>query len=246
MLFPQQPGSCCSWGHSALKYCHFLSRKRLVKEVASILSHSADQCNYFLATCSLCFSSSDILQLEQETVLGVESLLMLCSQDSSPSAQAALKVRHNHNNSWPITDTKSIFVNFVLFYSVIILVLVITAVLLCPIQTGLTSLVKLLKSRPHLSQSAVEFLLSQLHLSCDSSRVLMCHSLAAIATHLPVLGDGMLGDLVDLYRVASHSSTDKQQELLVSDCAGSDFACALLLFFFSLSFDSYSICHRFP
>uniref|UniRef100_H3CZJ0 Integrator complex subunit 7 n=1 Tax=Tetraodon nigroviridis TaxID=99883 RepID=H3CZJ0_TETNG len=115
----------------------------------------------------------DVLQLEQETVLGVESLLMLCSQDSSPSAQAALK-------------------------------------------TGLTSLVKLLKSRPHLSQSAVEFLLGQLHLSCDSSRVLMCHSLAAIATHLPVLGDGMLGDLVDLYRVASHSSTDKQQELLVS------------------------------
>ncbi|TWW68712.1 Integrator complex subunit 7 [Takifugu flavidus] len=115
----------------------------------------------------------DIVQLEQDTVLGVESLLMLCSQDNSPSAQAALK-------------------------------------------TGLTSLVKLLKSRPHLSQPAVEFLLGQLHLSCDSSRVLMCHSLAAIATHLPVLGDGMLGDLVDLYKVASYSSTDKQQELLVS------------------------------
>uniref|UniRef100_A0AAX7TZK0 Integrator complex subunit 7 n=1 Tax=Astatotilapia calliptera TaxID=8154 RepID=A0AAX7TZK0_ASTCA len=115
----------------------------------------------------------DIVQLEQDTVLGVESLLMLCSQDNSPSAQATLK-------------------------------------------TALTSLVKLLKSRPHLSQSAVEFLLGQLHLSCDSSRVLMCHALAAIATHLPVLGDGMLGDLVDLYRVASHSSTDKQQELLVS------------------------------
>uniref|UniRef100_A0AAX7T054 Integrator complex subunit 7 n=1 Tax=Astatotilapia calliptera TaxID=8154 RepID=A0AAX7T054_ASTCA len=63
---------------------------------------------------------------------------------------------------------------------------------------------------------SLEFLLGQLHLSCDSSRVLMCHALAAIATHLPVLGDGMLGDLVDLYRVASHSSTDKQQELLVS------------------------------
>lgn len=118
-----------------------------------------------------------------------------------------------------------------LFYSVINPVLVIIAVLLCQIQTGLTSLVKLLKSRPHLSQSAVEFLLSQLHLSCDSSRVLMCHSLAAIATHLPVLGDGMLGDLVDLYRVASHSSTDKQQELLVSDCAGSDFTFVLFIFF---------------
>lgn len=100
---------------------------------------------------------------------------------------------------------------------------------LCQIQTGLTSLVKLLKSRPHLSQSAVEFLLGQLHLSCDSSRVLICHSLAAIATHLPVLGDGMLGDLVDLYRVAGHSSTDKQQELLVSDCVGSDF-CFIYIF----------------
>uniref|UniRef100_I3JFF9 Integrator complex subunit 7 n=1 Tax=Oreochromis niloticus TaxID=8128 RepID=I3JFF9_ORENI len=122
---------------------------------------------------NIAISCPEKVQLEQDTVLGVESLLMLCSQDNSPSAQATLK-------------------------------------------TALTSLVKLLKSRPHLSQSAVEFLLGQLHLSCDSSRVLMCHALAAIATHLPVLGDGMLGDLVDLYRVASHSSTDKQQELLVS------------------------------
>nr|XP_061806639.1 integrator complex subunit 7-like isoform X2 [Nerophis lumbriciformis] len=115
----------------------------------------------------------DISHLEQDTVLGLESLLMLCSQDGSSTAQSTLK-------------------------------------------TTLTSLVKLLKSRPHLSQSAVEFLLGQLHLSCDSSRVLMCHTLSAIATHLPVLGESMLGDLVDLYQVASHSSTDKQQELLVS------------------------------
>uniref|UniRef100_A0A8C9WT92 Integrator complex subunit 7 n=1 Tax=Sander lucioperca TaxID=283035 RepID=A0A8C9WT92_SANLU len=122
---------------------------------------------------NIAISCPEKVQLEQDTVLGVESLLMLCSQDSSPSTQATLK-------------------------------------------TALTSLVKLLKNRPHLSQSVVEFLLGQLHLSCDSSRVLMCHALAAIASHLPVLGDGMLGDLVDLYRVASHSSTDKQQELLVS------------------------------
>ncbi|KAI3364196.1 hypothetical protein L3Q82_011015 [Scortum barcoo] len=126
-----------------------------------------------LSNIAISCPEKDIVQLEQDTVLGVESLLMLCSQDSSSSAQATLK-------------------------------------------TALTSLVKLLKSRPHLSHSAVEFLLGQLHLSFDSSRVLMCHALAAIATHLPVLGDGMLGDLVDLYRVASHSSTDKQQELLVS------------------------------
>lgn len=30
MLLPQQPGSGCSWGHSALQHRHFLSRKRLV------------------------------------------------------------------------------------------------------------------------------------------------------------------------------------------------------------------------
>ncbi|XP_037541479.1 integrator complex subunit 7 [Nematolebias whitei] len=127
-----------------------------------------------LCNIAISYLEKDIIQLEQDTVLGVESLLMLCSQDSSPSAQATLK-------------------------------------------TALTSLVKLLKNRPHLSQSVVEFLLGQLHLSCDSSRVLMCHALAAIAAHLPVLGDGMLGDLMDLYRVVGLSSTgEQQQELLVS------------------------------
>ncbi|CAB1340469.1 unnamed protein product [Coregonus sp. 'balchen'] len=126
-----------------------------------------------LANIAISCPEKDMMQLEQDTVMGVESLLVLCSQDDSPRAQATLK-------------------------------------------TALTSLVQLLKSRPHLSQSAVEFLLCQLHLARDPSRVLMCHALAAIATQLPVLGEGMLGDLVDLYRVASHSSTDKQQELLVS------------------------------
>ncbi|KAJ3606218.1 hypothetical protein NHX12_025738 [Muraenolepis orangiensis] len=118
-------------------------------------------------------TDKDIVQLEQDTVLGVEALLMLCCQDSSPGAQATLK-------------------------------------------RTLTSLVCLLKSRPHLSQSAVEFLLGQLQTSCDEARALVCHALAAIASHLPVLGDGMLGALVDLYRVADHSSTAMQQELLVS------------------------------
>uniref|UniRef100_A0A4W5P7H8 Integrator complex subunit 7 n=1 Tax=Hucho hucho TaxID=62062 RepID=A0A4W5P7H8_9TELE len=126
-----------------------------------------------LANIAISCPEKDMMQLEQDTVMGLESLLVLCSQDDSPRAQATLK-------------------------------------------TALTSLVQLLKSRPHLSQSAVEFLLCQLHLAHDPSRVLMCHALAAIATQLPVLGEGMLGDLVDLYRVASHSSTDKQQELLVS------------------------------
>ncbi|KAG7270454.1 hypothetical protein CRUP_022767 [Coryphaenoides rupestris] len=88
-------------------------------------------------------------------------------------------------------------------------------VVLTNIRT-LTSLVCLLKSRPHLNQSAVEFLLGQLQVSCDEARALVCHALAAIASQLQVVADGMLGPLVELYRVAGHSSSDMQQELLVS------------------------------
>lgn len=77
-------------------------------------------------------------------------------------------------------------------------------------------MVKLAKGRPHLSQSVVETLLTQLHSAQDTARILMCHCLAAIAMQLPVLGDGMLGDLVELYKVIGRSATDKQQELLVS------------------------------
>lgn len=33
-----------------------------------------------------------MMQLEQDTVMGVESLLVLCSQDDSPRAQVTLKV----------------------------------------------------------------------------------------------------------------------------------------------------------
>lgn len=58
----------------------------------------ADQSIDLSNVCCVYFSSSDIVQLEQDTVLGVESLLMLCSQDSSPSAQATLKVRLHHNH----------------------------------------------------------------------------------------------------------------------------------------------------
>lgn len=34
----------------------------------------------------------DVLQLEQDTVMGVESLMVLCSQDDSTTAQSTLKV----------------------------------------------------------------------------------------------------------------------------------------------------------
>eukprot|EP00069_Balaena_mysticetus_P012105 bmy_07404T0 len=81
---------------------------------------------------------------------------------------------------------------------------------------ALNCMVKLAKGRPHLSQSVVETLLTQLHSAQDASRILMCHCLAAIAMQLPVLGDGMLGDLMELYKVIGRSATDKQQELLVS------------------------------
>lgn len=87
-------------------------------------------------------------------------------------------------------------------------------------QTALTSLVKMLKSCPHLSQSSVELLLGQLHCACDSARVLMCQALAAIATQQPVLAEGMLGNLLDLFSVASHRTSEKQQELLVHNYYG--------------------------
>ncbi|XP_074078713.1 integrator complex subunit 7 [Macrotis lagotis] len=115
----------------------------------------------------------ELLTLEQDAVFGLESLLVLCSQDDSPGAQATLKI-------------------------------------------ALTCMVKLAKCRPHLSQSVVESLLTQLHSAQDASRILMCHCLASIAMQLPVLGDGMLGDLMELYKVIGRSATDKQQELLVS------------------------------
>lgn len=51
--------------------------------------HSALPYTVFVYDCM----SSDIAHLEQDTVLGLESLLMLCSQDGSPSAQATLKVK---------------------------------------------------------------------------------------------------------------------------------------------------------
>ncbi|XP_039086031.1 integrator complex subunit 7 [Hyaena hyaena] len=115
----------------------------------------------------------DLLALEQDAVFGLESLLVLCSQDDSPGAQATLKI-------------------------------------------ALNCMVKLAKGRPHLSQSVVETLLTQLHSAQDAARTLMCHCLAAIAMQLPVLGDGMLGDLMELYKVIGRSATNKQQELLVS------------------------------
>nr|XP_021481835.1 integrator complex subunit 7 isoform X3 [Meriones unguiculatus] len=115
----------------------------------------------------------DLLSLEQDAVFGLESLLVLCSQDDSPGAQSTVKI-------------------------------------------ALNCMVKLAKGRPHLSRSVVDTLLTQLHSSQDAARILMCHCLAAIAMQLPVLGDGMLGDLVELYKVIGRSATDKQQELLVS------------------------------
>lgn len=92
----------------------------------------------------------------------------------------------------------------------------------CALQIALTCMVKLAKCRPHLSQSVVESLLTQLHSAQDASRILMCHCLAAIAMQLPVLGDGMLGDLMDLYKVIGRSATDKQQELLVRNCCSGE------------------------
>ncbi|XP_056342436.1 integrator complex subunit 7 [Oenanthe melanoleuca] len=126
-----------------------------------------------LTNISASCQEKDLLPLEQDAVFGLEALLVLCSQDDTPGAQATLKIT-------------------------------------------LTCMVKLVKCRPHLSQSVVESLLAQLHSAQDNARILMCHCLAAIAMQLPVLADGMLGDLMDLYKLIGQSATDKKQELLVS------------------------------
>ncbi|XP_078085952.1 integrator complex subunit 7 [Mustelus asterias] len=84
------------------------------------------------------------------------------------------------------------------------------------LKTAFTCMVKLMRSRPHLSQPVVESLLTQLHSAQDTARIPMCHCLAAVAVQLPVLGEGMLGELMDLYKMIGSSSTDKQQELLVA------------------------------
>uniref|UniRef100_A0A9J7XNG5 Integrator complex subunit 7 n=1 Tax=Cyprinus carpio carpio TaxID=630221 RepID=A0A9J7XNG5_CYPCA len=68
----------------------------------------------------------EVIQLEQETVMGMESLILLCSQDDSKTAQATLK-------------------------------------------TVLTSLVKMLKSCPHLSQSSVVSLATVLFVASQAS-----------------------------------------------------------------------------
>lgn len=125
MLLPQQPAGGCSWGHSAVKHHHFLPRKRLV-------TSNRPYCRWLLflfplrfAACDeafLCvFPLSDIAQLEQDTVLGVQSLLMLCSQDSSPSAQATLKVRRHHDNMIEIEEIQrgSVISTIYIFFLVI-------------------------------------------------------------------------------------------------------------------------------
>ncbi|XP_078239070.1 integrator complex subunit 7 isoform X2 [Pogona vitticeps] len=134
-----------------------------------IAAHGVRVLTNIAASCQ----DKDLLPLEQDAVFGLESLLVLCSQNSSPGTQATLKIT-------------------------------------------LTCMVKLAKSRPHLSQSIVESLLTQLHSAQDAARIHICHCLAAIAMQLPVLGDGMLGDLMDLYKMIGRSASDKQQELLVS------------------------------
>ena len=51
--------------------------------------HYSSYANLILE-CSLL--SVDVIQLEQDTVMGVESLMVLCSQDDSATAQTTLKV----------------------------------------------------------------------------------------------------------------------------------------------------------
>ncbi|XP_063774317.1 integrator complex subunit 7 isoform X2 [Pseudophryne corroboree] len=142
--------------------CSYHSNRGIAAHGVTVLTNIVSSCQ-----------DIDHLSLEKDAVFGLESLLVLCSQDSSAGAQQTLK-------------------------------------------TALSCMVKLAKCRPYLSQSVVESLLTQLHSAQDSARVYLCHCLASVAMQLPVLGDGMLGDLVELYKVIGRSATDKQQELLVA------------------------------
>lgn len=47
----------------------------------------------YLTTVKFSVFPLDLLALEQDAVFGLESLLVLCSQDDSPGAQATLKVK---------------------------------------------------------------------------------------------------------------------------------------------------------
>ncbi|XP_042189111.1 integrator complex subunit 7 [Callorhinchus milii] len=134
----------------------------------AIAAHGVTVLTNVVASCL----EKDLSALEQDAVCALESILVLCSQDSSKEAQNVLK-------------------------------------------TAFTCMVKLVRCRSHLSQSVVESLLSQLHTAQDAARIPMCHCLAAIAVQLPVLGEGMLGELMELYQKIGSSSTDKQQELLM-------------------------------
>ncbi|XP_058131155.1 integrator complex subunit 7 isoform X2 [Dasypus novemcinctus] len=165
--FNVAPGNVCSSPRSSdlvrlAQECCYHSNRGIAAHGVRVLTNITVSCQ-----------EKDLLALEQDAVFGLESLLVLCSQDNSPGAQATLKI-------------------------------------------ALNCMVKLAKGRPHLSQSVVETLLTQVHSAQDAARILMCHCLAAIAMQLPVLGDGMLGDLMELYKVIGRSATDKQQELLVS------------------------------
>lgn len=134
-----------------------------------IAAHGVTVLTNIVASCQ----DIDDLALEKDALFGLESLLVLSSQDSSAGAQQTLKI-------------------------------------------ALSCMVKLAKCRPYLSKSVVESLLTQLHSAQDTARIYLCHCLASVAMQLPVLRDGMLGDLVELYKVIGRSTTDKQQELLVA------------------------------
>lgn len=59
--------------------------------------HLARSCFFYqnkIESCLELFHFADILALEQDAVFALESLLVLCSQESSVGAQNALKVRN--------------------------------------------------------------------------------------------------------------------------------------------------------
>ncbi|CAB1342697.1 unnamed protein product [Coregonus sp. 'balchen'] len=65
-----------------------LSETIAIKHNLAVAAHGVT----VLANIAISCPEKDMMQLEQDTVMGVESMLVLCSQDDSPRAQATLKL----------------------------------------------------------------------------------------------------------------------------------------------------------
>uniref|UniRef100_S4RCB0 Integrator complex subunit 7 n=1 Tax=Petromyzon marinus TaxID=7757 RepID=S4RCB0_PETMA len=84
------------------------------------------------------------------------------------------------------------------------------------LKSVLKCVVRVCGAVPRLSSTLVQALLWQLQPAQDAARALICQGLAAAAMQSPVLGQAMLGDLVELLEAVGRTPSPAQQQLLVS------------------------------